>query len=119
MANTLGTPVVTRGGYRQFQANFTDVWQVKLSVTDQDAVAINDTLVQTITVPGVALGDVIIANSIDAAVGADAGGDGAVITFRVTAANTVSMYVHADVAEYAADTLNGANIRLLIGRPGW
>ena len=41
------------------------------------------------------------------------------IKFLVTAADTVSMYVHADLAEFAADALNGGVIKLLIGRPVW
>jgi hypothetical protein len=49
----------------------------------------------------------------------DAGGDGAVISFRVTAANTLTMYVHADVAEFAADSLTGATFKVLVGRPAW
>lgn len=117
MANTV-TVNSTHRSVQQFQGAFSEMWQVTATISDQDAVAINDTLAVNLTVPGVALGDMVIADSltVDAL---DAGGDGAVISFRVTAANVLTMYVHADVAEFAADSLNNGVVKVLIGRPAW
>lgn len=117
MANTVTVTSVAQGN-KQFQGAFSEMWMVTGAISDQDAVAIGDTLIVTMAVPGVALGDMVIGSSlsVDAA---DGGGDGAVIGFEVSAANVVSMMVHADVAEFAADALNGAVIKVLVGRPAW
>ena len=116
MANTL-TINKYETGAKQFQGAFGEMWAVTATVDDQDAVAINDTAAFNITVPGVALGDLVIgALSADTF---DAGGDGAQITFQVTSANTVSMVIHADVAEFAADAVTGATAKILVMRPAW
>jgi hypothetical protein len=117
MANTITVTLVERGN-KQFQGAFSEMWAVTASIADQDAVAINDTLSVSLTVPGVALGDMVIGQSltVDAF---DAGGDGAVIRAEVGSANTVNFIVHADVAEFAADALNGGVVKILIGRPAW
>lgn len=117
MANTVVVNRVERGA-KQFQGAFTDMWTVTSTVSDQDAVAINDTLAVTMTVPGVVLGDMVIGTSLTLD-SLDAGGDGAVIHCEVTAADTVSLLIHADVAEFAADSITGAVIKVLVGRPSW
>jgi len=117
MANTLTLNTVARVGNQQFQGLFNDMWRVKATVTDTDAVAVNDTLAMTITVPGVALGDHVVSYGLT--MDQDDGTDQAVVTFAVTATNTVTMYVHADVGEFAADAMNGAVAKVLIGRPSW
>jgi hypothetical protein len=71
-----------------------------------------------ITVPGVVVGDMVIGHSFTLDT-FDAGGDGAKIDFEVSTANTLLMRIHADVAEFAADSMNGAVIKVLIGRPSW
>lgn len=117
MANTLAVSAVEQGN-KQFQGAFKEMWAVTGSVTDTDAVAIGDTAAINMTVPGIALGDMVIGSSLTAD-SFDAGGDGAVIRFEVGSANTLTMMIHADVAEFAADSLNGATIKVLIGRPSW
>ena len=59
MANTVtvNSSVQNR---EQFQGLFNEMWVVTATVTDQDAVAIGDTLSISLTVPGVALGDMVI-----------------------------------------------------------
>jgi hypothetical protein len=94
------------------------MWAVTGSIVDQDAVAINDTLAVTMTVPGLALGDLVIAGGINIS-SIDGGGDGAVIRFEVSAANTLSLLVTADKAEFAIDTITGGVFKVLIGRPAW
>ncbi len=59
MANTLTVNTVERGD-RQFQGAYSDMWFVKITVADQDAVALNDTTAITCTIPGVAVGDHVI-----------------------------------------------------------
>jgi hypothetical protein len=116
MANTVTVNSVERGT-EQFQGAYTDMWKVKATCSDQDAVAINDTATITMTVPGVTLGDHVISGGIS--VDLSDGTDQCTITYEVTAANTLSMYVHADVGEFAADALNSGVIKVLIGRPSW
>lgn len=117
MANSIAVNNAFRVGNQQFQGLFSDIWKVKFTVTQDTAVALNDTGTITMTVPGVALGDMIIAADInmDWSDGTDQG----VISYAVTATNTVSMYIHADLGEFASTTINGAVGKLLIGRPAW
>lgn len=117
MANTV-TVNRYETGNKQFQGAFSEMWAITAKVDDQDAVAINDTAAITMTVPGVALGDMVIGTSLTLD-SFDAGGDGAVIYSQVTAANTVSLVIHADVAEFAADAITGATVKILVGRPAW
>jgi hypothetical protein len=70
------------------------------------------------TVPGIALGDRVGGMSLNMD-SFDAGGDGAVIRAEVGSANTVNFIVHADVAEFAADAITNAVIKILVGRPAW
>lgn len=117
MANTLTLNTQDRVGAQQFQGLYNDIWKVKCTVTDHDAVAINDTLAISITVTGVALGDHVIASSIN--MDLSDGTDQAQTQFEVTAANTLTMYIQADVGEFAADAITGAVAKVLIGRPTW
>lgn len=120
MANTLGTPVVQRRGTQQFQGMFSDMWTVKVQVTDQDAIADDVSVDITCTVPGVALGDIVLWIGADKSqTDANAG-----ITMHafVTAANTVTVrFVNIDASSdaYDADTLTNGYIRMVIGRPNW
>ena len=117
MANTITVNRIERGD-KQFQGAFNDMWFVTATISDQDAVAINDTAAVNITVPGVVLGDMVVGYSFTLDT-IDGAGDGAVIDFQVSAANTLLMRMHAGVAEFAADSMNGAVIKVLIGRPSW
>ena len=116
MANTITVGTVTRGA-KQFQGAFTEMWTVNALISDQDAVAIGDTLALTVAVTGVALGDAVIASSVD--VDWSDGTDQAVISYAVTAADVLTMYIQADKGELAADALNGGDVKVLIGRPNW
>ena len=116
MANTLTLNEANRDK-KQFNGNFNEQWRVKATVADQDAVAVNDTLAMTMAVPGVALGDLVICGGIS--VDLSDGTDQCTITYEVTAADVVTMYVHADVGELAADALNNGVVKVLVGRPAW
>ena len=117
MANTITVDRVEQGN-KQFQGAFNEMWAVTGTISDQDAVAIGDTLAVNMTVPGVKLGDMVIGTSLSVDY-FDTDGDGAVIGASVGSANTVLFTIHADVAEFAADALTGATIKMLIGRPAW
>ena len=114
MPNTIGAPTVLRQR-EQFQSLFTDMWTVKATVSDQDAVAAGDSVRFSVTVAGVALGDMVLA--VSSTEDLSDGTDHAVLSGWVTAANTVVFQVMADVGEFAADTLNTQVLRAVIGRP--
>ena len=118
MANTLTLNEVKRGR-KQFQGFFaSDMWTVKATWADQDAIDANDTLTVTMAVPGVELGDMVVGVSCSVDL-LDGGGDGAVLTAAVTAADVVSLYLQADKGEFAADALNAGVIKVLVARPAW
>ena len=116
MANGLVVNSVQRGN-KQFQGMYSEMWGVTATLTQDTAVAINDTGVITMTVPGVALGDHVL--SFGTSVDWNDGTDQAVLSCVVTAANTVSLQIHADVGEFAANAMNGSTLKVVIGRPSW
>ena len=116
MANSIAVNSVARGN-KQFQGMYSEMWGVTATLTQDTAVAINDTGVITFTVPGVALGDHVI--SFGTSADWNDGTDQAVVNCVVTAANTVSLMIHADVGEFAATAMHGAVIKVVIGRPSW
>ena len=116
MANTITVSKTERGAV-QFQGAFSEMWRVTGSVTDSDAVALTTIGEFDITILGVALGDMVLGVSFGADF--DDGTDQAMPSAHVSAANTVTVQWHADNAEFAADALNGAAFKLLIGSPAW
>lgn len=114
MANTIGTPTVVRQR-EQFTGMFTDMWTVKATISDQDAISATDAIRFSLTVPGVALGDIVL--GVSATNDLSDGTDFAVMSGYVTAANTVVVQVNADAGAYAADDLNSAVVRMVIARP--
>ncbi len=116
MANTIGTPTVVRAR-EQFTGLFNDMWPVKATISDNDAITATDTLRFSLTVPGVALGDMVV--GISATNDLSDGTDQCILQGYVTAANTVVVQVTADVGAYADNDLVGAVVRMVIGRPKW
>ena len=116
MANTVTVNKVEQGN-KQFQGAFSEMWFVTATMSDQDAVAIGDTAAISLTVPGVALGDMAVGWSLTT--DTSDGTDFAIVHFEVSAANTLQMRINADAGELAADSLNGAVIKVLVGRPAW
>lgn len=116
MANTL-TLVNSDPGERQFQGAFNEIYKVRATIDDQDAVSANDTNRFSVTVAGLALGDMVIGLSVNNDL--SDGTDQANFIGYVTAANTLTIDVTADAGAYAADDLNGSVVRALIGRPNW
>jgi len=116
MANTITVSKQEQGNV-QFQGAFKEMWRVSGSVTDSDAVAATAIGEFDITVDGVALGDMVLGMSFGADF--DDGTDQASPTAYVAAANTVTIQWSADDGAFAADALNGASFKMLIGRPAW
>ena len=116
MANTIGTLTVTRGN-KQFQGAFKEMWTVKGTISDQDAVAATAIGEFDVTVNGVALGDMVLGVAVNKDL--DDGTDQASLSAHVSAANTITVQVEADDAQFAADDLNSSIIKLIIGRPSW
>ena len=101
------TAITSRRGNDSFRGLFTDTWDVTCSL-DAGAVAGGATDTDTVTVPGVALGDMVIgfAHAVSEA--------GLVKRAYVSAANTVTIVTYNPTAgsvNLAATTLN-----LVIGR---
>ena len=117
MANTVTVNRTTQSK-QQFQGLFNEMWIVRATIDDTDAVTANDTVSISLTVPGVALGDMVIGTSFSLDT-FDGDGDGAIVYGQVTSANTVSLVFHADGTEFAADAMNNAVVRMVIGRPNW
>lgn len=116
MANTIAVNSTHRGS-EQFQGLFSDIWTITATISDQDAVALTDSLELDMTVAGLVLGDVVIGAS--CSVDFSDGTDQAAVTYYVSAANTVTMQILADKGEFAADALNTGVIKLVVGRPTW
>lgn len=116
MANAITVNTVT-SGMGQLQAVADQLWAVKATISDQDAIAITDTASFSMTVADVVAGDIVLGVS----VGNDLsdGTDQACVTAVVTANDTVVLRVLADKGEYAADDLNGAVVKIIIARPAF
>lgn len=116
MANTATVSQQFRGE-QQFQGAFSEMWAVTATISDQDSVGATTSNRFSLTVAGVALGDMVIGASINNDL--SDGTDLALLDAKVTAANTVTFDIHADDGAYAADDLNGSVVKILIGRPSW
>lgn len=116
MPNSAGTPTIVQAR-TQFQGAFDNMWTVKATITDSDAITATDTMRIALTVPGVALGDMVIGRSITNDL--SDGTDQCIFDAYVTAADTVNLQFTADVGAYADNDLTNAVVRLLIVRPTW
>lgn len=97
-------------GKQQFQGMFTEMWTAKGTV-DFAEIADGDEAVDTIAVPGVALGDMVIAVSCSIDV-ADLN-----LTAAVTAANEVTVQLNNNTG--GAINLGSAVFRVVVGRPNF
>ena len=96
------TAVVSRRGNDQFRGLFTDTWDVSCTL-DSASVATTATATDTVTVSGIALGDMVLGMSI----GVDEAG--LVRRAYVSAANTVTIVTYnptASAVDLASTTLN-------------
>jgi hypothetical protein len=112
MSFTTATVASAKRQRGQFQGLFDPQWQVTLTVDPASiAAAAEDTA--TFTVPGVALGDCVIAWSpgVDLTIQGD-------VEFYVSAANTLTLRISNLHASSALD-LASSTWKVLIGRPVW
>lgn len=119
MANTVTVTSYERGT-KQFRGLFTDMWAVKATWTDQDAVADDVSVLVTLTVPGVALGDAIVVKPFMSVSQLSTGRVN--IDAWVSAANTVSVVltnVDETTDALAADAFNNQTMKFVVGRPAW
>ena len=103
------TAVVSRRGNDQFRGLFTDTWDVTCTLNSA-SVATTATATDTVTVAGVALGDMVL--------GMGLGVDEAGLVRRayVSAANTVTIVTYnptASSVDLASTTLNLVIVRML------
>jgi hypothetical protein len=101
------TSVSARRGTDQFRGVFSDTWSVTATL-DLASVADAETQVDTVAVPGVALGDVVLACSF----GVDAAGLS--ITAYVSAADTVTVAANNNTG--GAVNLASTTIKLVVAR---
>ena len=105
--------VTVNRGTKQFQGAFSEMWFVKDTACDFGNAATGSGTFASldITVPGVALGDIVMG----IAVGVDT--VDAVIGGAVTAANTVTLTLLNNSA--GAIDLASTTCRFVVGRPSW
>lgn len=104
------TNVRIERGTQQFQGAFTDMWEI-VGTMDFGPVTDGNSTSDTIAVPGVALGDMVLGVSLGVS---NALG---VVTGYVTAANTVTIVVSN--LETASLDLASTRVKVLVGRPAW
>lgn len=103
------TAVVTERGNKQFQGMFSEMWKVTATLNAASLVdGAGET--DTVTVPGVALGDIVLGVSF----GVDQAG--VIVSAYVSAANTVSLRVQNEST--ATVDLASTTIRLVVARLG-
>jgi hypothetical protein len=100
--------VVSRRGNDQFRGLFTDTWDVSCTL-DSGAVSAGATDTDTVTVPGVALGDMVIGMSVGVSEA------GLVRRAYVSAANTVTIVTYNPTA--GSVNLASTNLQMVICRP--
>jgi len=109
MAFTAASVIAVERGEKQFQGMFEDMWNATLTV-DPASIAAGAEDIATFTIPGIALGDMVVAWS----AGVDLTIDGDVEIY-VSAANTLSIRISNLNAAGALD-LATSTWRVVIGR---
>jgi len=102
----------------QFNGLFSEMWKVRATIDDQDSIAATAIGEWDLSIDGIALGDIVLFSSIT--IDYDDGTDQAMpAVAHVSAAGVITVQVMADNAAFAADSLNTAVYRCVIGRPNW
>jgi len=102
------TAVTSRRGNDQFRGLFTDTWDVSCTL-DSASVTTGATATDTVTVSGVALGDMVIGMSVGVSEA------GLVRRAYVSAANTVTIVTYNPTA--GSVNLDSTTLQLMIARP--
>lgn len=114
MAFTTATVDRVEQGNKQFQGAFVDMWACTLTVNPA-SIAAGAEDAATFTIPGVALGDMVV--GVAPGVSLTATGEASVDAW-VSAANTLSIRITNFHASSAVD-LGSSTWKVLIGRPSW
>ena len=101
-----------RGLVQMGSGAFSEMWEVTATWDPASTAAGAQTTTDTITVPGVAVGDMVLGLSLTTRVAASP-----FIEARVTAANTVVLATIAGTS-VTADMASGT-LKMIIGRPAW
>lgn len=101
------TAVTSRRGNDQFRGLFSDTWDVSCTL-DSASVSTVSTATDTVTVPGVALGDMVIGMSIGVSEA------GLVRRAYISAANTVTIVTYNPTG--SSVDLAATTLQLVIGR---
>lgn len=112
MAFTTATVAAVKQGGEQFRGVFNEIWQATLTV-DPSSIAAGAEDTGTFTIPGVALGDMVIG----VGAGVNLTADGEVLAF-VSAANTLTIRISNLNASSALD-LASSTWKVVIGRPAF
>lgn len=112
MAFTTATVAKYERGAKQFQGAFTDAWNTSLTVNPASiAAGAEDSA--TFTIPGLALGDVVVGFSAGVDLGATT-----LCAVYVSAANTLTISLSNLHASTALD-IASSTWKVLIARPSW
>ena len=111
---TAGTATVTKAGSQQFQGLFTNMQAISITGADPSSIAAGGEDTQTYTITGLALGDIVLFQSLSVSETVDADING-----YVSAANTLTIRISNLNAASALDFAAGTTIKVLIGRPAW
>lgn len=103
------TNVSSFRGKQQFGGIFSELWKVTATWDPASAAAGAQTTSDTITVPGVEVGDIVLGVSLSTEVAASP-----ILRARVTASNTVTLAIISGTG-VTADMASGT-LRLVIGR---
>lgn len=112
MAFTTATVTRVEQGNKQFQGAFSEMWAATLSV-NPSPIAAGAEDIATFTIPGLAVGDMVVgvAAGVNLTVDAD-------VSAFVSAANTLSIRISNVHASVALD-LAASEWKVLVGRPAW
>ena len=112
MAFTTATVTRVEQGNKQFQGAFSEMWAATLSV-NPSSIAAGAEDIATFTIPGLAVGDMVVgvAAGVNLTVDAD-------VSAFVSAANTLSIRISNVHASVALD-LGSSEWKVLVGRPAW
>lgn len=114
MAFTTATVSKVERGTKQFRGVFSDLWTASLTV-DPSSIAAGAEDTATFTIPGVALGDVVI--GVGPGVSLTSSGEASVDAW-VSAANTLTIRITNLHATNAVD-LASSTWKVVIGRPAF
>ena len=110
---TAGTATVLQHRV-QFPGLWTDMYQISITGANPSSIAAGAEDTQTYTITGLALGDMVLGESLSVSETVDAD-----INAYVSAANTLTIRISNLNGAAALDFAAGTTIKVLVGRPAW